>query len=186
MTINYKTANSKLMRVDKSTYKKMDKSLIILILDNIRSAINVGSIFRTADAFKIEKIYLCGITCTPPHKELLKSALGSTESVDWEYRSNTAELVSELKTIKGSKIYSIEQTENSIYLEKFIPKNNEKMVLIFGNEVEGVDQEIVNLSDGSIEIPQFGTKHSFNVAVSAGIVLWDVFSKLNLNDNSNS
>ncbi len=185
MTINYKTANSKLMRVDKSTYKKMDKTLIILILDNVRSAINVGSIFRTADAFKIEKIYLCGITCRPPHKELLKSALGSTESVDWEYRTNTSELVSELKTNKNSKIYSVEQTENSIYLDKFTPKLDEKTILIFGNEVDGVDQEIVNLSDGSIEIPQFGTKHSLNVAVSAGIVLWDVFSKLNINNESN-
>ena len=134
MTINYKTTNSMLLRVDKSTYKKMDKTLIILILDNVRSAINVGSIFRTADAFKIEKIYLCGITCRPPHKELLKSALGSTESVDWEYRTNTSELVSELKTNKNSKIYTVEQTENSIYLDKFTPKLDEKTILISASQ----------------------------------------------------
>jgi 23S rRNA (guanosine2251-2'-O)-methyltransferase len=185
MKTNDKLSNNALNRVDLSTYKKLDKASILLILDDIRSAINVGSIFRTADAFKIEKIYLCGITAIPPNKDLLKSALGATESVDWEYRSSTSELLKELKEKGSIKIFSIEQTQNSLALNEFKPVTEEKIALIFGNEVEGVSQEVINLSDGSIEIPQFGTKHSFNVAVSAGIVLWDVYAKTHLNNHSN-
>jgi 23S rRNA (guanosine2251-2'-O)-methyltransferase len=166
------------VRHDLIAYKKLEKECIILILDNIRSAINVGSIFRTSDAFKIEKIYLCGITATPPNKEVLKSALGATESVDWEYKNDSIELVKELRSQTDILIYSVEQTQKSIFLNYFIPETSKKTVLIFGNEVDGVDQKIIDISDACIEIPQFGTKHSLNVAVTAGIVLWDLHCKL--------
>ena len=173
-----KLSNDALCRHDVDTYKKIDKYPLILVLDNIRSAINVGSVFRTADAFKIEKIFLCGITATPPNKELLKSALGATESVEWEYKNDTIEFIKELRTQANILIYSVEQTKNSIFLNNFIPENTKKLILVLGNEVDGVDQKIIELSDACIEIPQFGTKHSLNVAVSAGIVLWDLNCKL--------
>ncbi len=185
MEINNKLNTNKLKRVDLDTYKKLDKACIVLILDNIRSAINVGSIFRTSDAFRIEKIYLCGITATPPNKELLKSALGATESIEWGFRNNTSEIVKEYKKLVNVKIISIEQTEKSIHLNNFTPEIDKKYVLIFGNEIDGVDQEIINLSDECIEIPQFGTKHSLNVAVSAGIVLWDFYSKIHFDESVN-
>ena len=175
---NRKLNTNQLNRANIDTYKKSDKAPIILILDNVRSAINVGSIFRTADAFKIEKIYLCGITSIPPNKELLKSALGATESVAWEYYSSTSVLVNELKTHPDNKIICLEQTLRSDSLHQFFPKQGQKNIFILGNEIEGVDQNIIDMADQCIEIPQFGTKHSLNVAVTAGIVLWDVFAKI--------
>ncbi len=150
----------------------------VVVLDNVRSCNNVGSIFRTSDALLVDKIYLCGITATPPDKEIHKTALGAENTVDWEYVSTTEEAVDRLKQI-GYLIFAIEQVEGSIPLNDFLPSALEKMALIFGNEVKGVQQEVVDLCDMTIEIPQFGTKHSFNIAVSAGIVLWDLFNKLN-------
>ncbi len=141
------------------------------MLDNIRSMHNVGSIFRTADAFAIEKLYLCGITAQPPHRDIEKAALGATESVDWEYHANTYELCSMLKQ-QGFTLLSIEQVEGSYSLEKYNPDASKKYAIIMGNEVEGVSQDVINASDSCIEIPQFGTKHSFNVSVTTAIVLW--------------
>ena len=181
MKNNNKLINNDLKRISLDLYKVKEKANIILIIDNIRSAMNVGSIFRTADAFCIEKIYLCGITAIPPNKDLLKSALGATESIEWEYWNHTSEIVNELKKLTTVKIIGIEQTQMSIPLNNFIPQTNQKLVLILGNEIEGVDQNVINLCDDCLEIPQYGTKHSFNVAVSAGIVLWDVYSKMYLN-----
>jgi 23S rRNA (guanosine2251-2'-O)-methyltransferase len=171
---------SELNRLDIDTYKATEKADIIFVLDNIRSAQNIGSIFRTSDAFNLEKIVLTGISATPPNKEILKTALGSTESVAWEHHADAVQAVQELKQ-QGYQIISVEQTQNSTLLHQFIPNKDGKFVLVMGNEVEGVNQEIINLSDTILEIPQFGTKHSLNVAVSAGIVLWDVYFKLYLN-----
>ena len=148
-----------------------------MILDNIRSLNNIGSVFRTSDAFLIEKIYLCGITAKPPHKDIHKTALGSTETVDWEYVENTLTLVEKLKA-KNIKIISIEQAENATMLNDFTPDEETRYAIVFGNEVKGVQQEIVNTSDVVIEIPQYGTKHSLNISVSAGVVIWDLFCKL--------
>ncbi len=162
-----------LNRLSKEEFKSADKKKIIVILDNIRSMHNVGSVFRTSDAFAIEKIMLCGITAQPPHREIEKAALGATESVDWEHHPNTLEIVNKLKS-EGYIIISIEQAENSVFLQNFETKADEKYAIVFGNEVEGVQQEVINESDYCIEIPQFGTKHSFNVSVCAGIVLWEL------------
>ncbi|MFT5102614.1 MAG: 23S rRNA (guanosine2251-2'-O)-methyltransferase [Candidatus Latescibacterota bacterium] len=148
-----------------------------MVLDNIRSLNNIGSIFRTADAFLIEKIYLCGITAKPPHKDIQKTALGATDSVSWEYNEDALALVNSLKK-QGVFVASIEQAEQSISLADFQPENGNKYAIIFGNEVKGVQQEIVSNSDAVIEIPQFGTKHSLNISVSAGMVIWDLFAKL--------
>ena len=172
-----KLKNSELNRISVSEFKNTSKSPIIIILDNIRSAHNVGSIFRTCDAFLISEIILCGITATPPNNEIRKTALGSTESVDWRYFDNIEEAVLSLKK-EGFQIISIEQADKSLKLEKFSTKKNEKYAFIFGNEIKGIDQKIIDISDNIIEIPQFGTKHSLNVSVSAGIVIWDVFSKI--------
>jgi len=172
-----KLKNSELNRISVSEFKNASKSPIIIILDNIRSAHNVGSIFRTCDAFLISEIILCGITATPPNNEIRKTALGSTESVDWRYFDNIEEVILNLKK-EGFQIISIEQADKSLKLEKFRPKKNEKYAFIFGNEIKGIDQKIIDISDDIIEIPQFGTKHSLNVSVSAGIVIWDVFSKI--------
>ena len=172
-----KLKNSELNRISVSEFKNASKSPIIIILDNIRSAHNVGSIFRTCDAFLINEIILCGITATPPNNEIRKTALGSTESVDWRYFDNIEEVILNLKK-EGFQIISIEQADKSLKLEKFRPKKNEKYAFIFGNEIKGIDQKIIDISDDIIEIPQFGTKHSLNVSVSAGIVIWDVFSKI--------
>ena len=174
-----KLKNSELNRISVSEFKNASKSPIIIILDNIRSAHNVGSIFRTCDAFLINEIILCGITATPPNNEIRKTALGSTESVDWRYFDNIEEAVLSLRK-EGFQIISIEQADKSLKLEKFSPKKNEKYAFIFGNEIKGIDQKIIDISDNIIEIPQFGTKHSLNVSVSAGIVIWDVFSKISL------
>ena len=172
-----KLANEELNRISKEEFKNSEKTPIIIILDDIRSLHNIGSVFRSSDAFLIEKIYLCGITATPPHKEIHKTALGATETVTWEYAKDVLEVIQKLKD-ENVKIYSIEQTENSIMLNDFNVKTNERYALIFGNEVKGVSQDAINLSDGVIEIPQLGSKHSLNISVSAGIVIWDLFQKL--------
>ena len=173
-----KLKNEELNRLDVHAFKEAKKTPIILILDNIRSLNNIGSVFRTADAFLIEKIYLCGITATPPHKDIRKTALGATESVAWEYRKDTLELVLELRTA-GCQVVAIEQAEDARMLNEFSTESAVKYVLVFGNEVKGVSQEVVSASDEVLEIPQYGTKHSLNIAVSTGIVVWDLWSKLN-------
>ncbi|MDB5120447.1 MAG: methyltransferase [Sphingobacteriales bacterium] len=168
-----------LNRVDVEEFKKQDKLPVIVILDSVRSMHNVGSIFRTSDGFAVEKIYLCGITAQPPHREIEKTALGATQSIDWVYNNNILEVITEVKAA-GYKIIAIEQAVNSVMLNNFQPNSNEKFALIFGNEVNGVSEEAMKIIDTCIEIPQFGTKHSFNIVISAGIVLWDFFSKLKL------
>lgn len=172
-----KLKNSELDRLTVEQFKEVKKTPLIVILDNIRSLNNIGSVFRTSDAFLIEKVYLCGITAKPPHKDIHKTALGSTDSVVWEYAKDTLELVKKLKE-EDVVIASIEQTENSITLYEFIPERGKKLAVIFGNEVKGVQQEVVSVSDHCIEIPQYGTKHSLNISVSCGVVLWDLFNKL--------
>jgi len=176
-----KLKNEELGRVDIPTYKKQEKIPIAIVLDNIRSLNNIGSIFRTADAFGIEAIYLCGITAKPPHREINKTALGATESVQWKYKENTMEAIEELQK-EDYKVASVEQTENSISLSEFKLTKGEKIAVIFGHEVEGVQQSIIDASDLVIEIPQIGTKHSLNVSVSAGIVIWECFHKINSTD----
>ena len=173
-----KLANEELNRISKDEFKESEKTPIIVILDDIRSLHNIGSVFRTSDAFLLEKIYLCGITATPPNKEIHKTALGATDTVAWEYAKDVLEVIQKLKE-ENLKIYSVEQTENSIMLNDFQVETNERYALIFGNEVKGVSQEAINLSAGVIEIPQLGSKHSLNISVSAGIVIWDLFQKLN-------
>lgn len=172
-----KLKNSELQRLNIEEFKNAPKTPIIVILDNIRSLNNIGSVFRTSDAFLIEKIILCGITAKPPHKDIQKTALGATESVDWEYIEEISEAIKSLKK-SGFTIVSIEQTENAVELQNVTIEAKKKYAIIFGNEVKGVQQEVVNQSDYCIEIPQFGTKHSFNISVSAGIVLWEFFKKL--------
>lgn len=159
-------------------FKKLDKLPVVVVLDNVRSLHNVGSAFRTADGFAVESLYLCGITAQPPHREIEKTALGATQSIDWKYFASVADAVADLKE-KGYQIIAIEQAENSVSLLDFEPKKNEKFALFFGNEVNGVSDEVMKEIDTCIEIPQFGTKHSFNIVISTGIVLWDFFSKLN-------
>ena len=168
-----KLKNSELGRISSEDFKNIKKSPIVLVLDNIRSAMNVGSIFRTADAFLIEKIYLCGITAIPPNKELMKTALGANDSVDWEYVGETSAIIKRLK-IDNHHIVGVEQTEKATLLNNF-EMPNKKIALIFGNEVFGVNQELIDLCDECIEIPQFGTKHSLNISVSAGIVIWEIW-----------
>lgn len=166
-------------RVGIEEFKKQDKLPLVVILDNVRSMHNIGSIFRTSDGFAVEKICLCGITAQPPHREIEKTALGATQSIEWEYFETVSLAVVELKS-SGYIIIAIEQAEDSLMLKDHKPNGSEKYALIFGNEVQGVSDEAMKLADKCIEIPQFGTKHSFNIVVSAGIVLWDFFSKLNL------
>ena len=168
---NRKLLNIELGRVSADEYKKLPDSGISIILDNIRSAHNVGSVFRSGDSFKADKIWLCGICATPPSAEIHKSALGAEFSVEWEYAEDTLALVKRLHS-EGYTILSVEQAVDSISLDKFVPEKEKKYALIFGNEVEGVQQAVVDESDNVIEIPQFGTKHSLNVSVTAGIVLW--------------
>ena len=166
-----------LPRLNKYDIKLANKTPIIIILDDIRSMQNVGSVFRTSDAFLIKKIYLCGITATPPNKEINKSALGATETVDWSYTKDILELITELKS-QDIIVYAVEQVENAISLDKFQPPKNQTIALVFGNEVKGVQQKVINLCDSAIEIPQLGYKHSLNISVSCGIVIWDVFKKI--------
>jgi tRNA G18 (ribose-2'-O)-methylase SpoU len=175
--MNQKTKNEELNRLTVDEFKSAEKRPIIIILDNIRSLINIGSVFRTADAFRIEKVYLCGITATPPHREINKSALGATESVDWEYCETTIMAIEKCKE-KEYSILSIEQAEKSQTPEEY-DTNNKGVALIFGHEVDGVDQEVINISDAVIEIKQEGTKHSLNISVSAGIVMYEFSKKFN-------
>jgi tRNA G18 (ribose-2'-O)-methylase SpoU len=172
-----KLKNNELNRITVEEFKATEKTPLIVVLDNIRSLNNVGSVFRTSDAFLIEKIYLCGITATPPNKEIHKTALGATESVDWQHAEETLEVIEKLKK-DNVKVLAVEQAENSTKLDTFFPEKNQKYAIVMGNEVKGVQQEVVNASDLCIEIPQLGTKHSLNISVTTGVVLWDLFSKL--------
>jgi tRNA G18 (ribose-2'-O)-methylase SpoU len=171
-----KLLNEELNRLTVEEFKKTDKIPIIVILDNIRSMNNIGSVFRSSDAFCVEKIYLCGITAVPPHNDIHKTALGATESVDWEYVENTLEVVEKVKE-EGFKIVSIEQAENSIKLNNTPFNSKDKLAVILGHEVRGVQQSVINASDYVLEIPQFGTKHSLNISVCAGVVLWEIAKK---------
>ncbi|MFA6368116.1 MAG: RNA methyltransferase [Bacteroidales bacterium] len=173
--MNNKLSLKELNRISVEEFKEAEKLPLVIVLDNVRSMNNVGSVFRTSDAFVVEKIYLCGITPKPPHREINKTALGATETVQWEYTSTTQEAISDLKQ-KGYKIYSIEQATNSVKLNEFVHVKNSKIAIVMGNEVDGVDQEIINLSDSVIEIPQYGTKHSLNISVTTGIVVWHLFN----------
>jgi 23S rRNA (guanosine2251-2'-O)-methyltransferase len=172
-----KLLNKELGRQTVEQFRKSRKAPIILVLDNVRSQSNIGSIFRTADAFLIEAIYLCGITASPPHREIQKTALGATETVAWSYFPQTREAVLKLKD-EGYQILGVEQAEGSVALNNFSIDSSKKYALIFGHEINGVSQEVLNICDGCIEIPQFGTKHSFNIAISVGIVLWEVSKPL--------
>ncbi|RXR21237.1 TrmH family RNA methyltransferase [Flavobacterium amnicola] len=172
-----KIENSELDRKSIEEFKQAEKTPIIIVLDDIRSLHNIGSVFRTSDAFLIEKIYLCGITATPPNKEINKTALGATDTVTWEYQKDVLQVISDLKS-QNVEVFAIEQVENAIFLDDFKTATNKKYALVFGNEVFGVNQEAVKLCDGAIEIPQLGTKHSLNISVSTGIVIWDLFCKL--------
>ncbi|MFD0941320.1 RNA methyltransferase [Pedobacter boryungensis] len=168
-----------LNRADINEFKEQEKLPVVVVLDNVRSMHNVGSVFRTADGFSIEKVILCGITAQPPHREIEKTALGATQSVDWIHFEDTLVAIDTLRE-KGYEIIAIEQAENSTMLNIFKPDLTKKYALIFGNEVNGVSDEVMQKIDNCIEIPQFGTKHSFNIVISAGIVLWDFFAKLKL------
>lgn len=168
-----------LNRVGVEEFKEQEKLPVIVVLDNVRSMHNIGSVFRTADGFAIEKLYLCGITAQPPHREIEKTALGATQSVAWVHFETTTDAVIALRS-EGYEIIAIEQASGSKMLNTFAPKTDKKYALIFGNEVNGVSDEVMEQIDECIEIPQFGTKHSFNIVISAGIVLWDFFAKLRL------
>ncbi len=168
---------TELNRISAEEFKAAEKLPLVVVLDDIRSLHNIGSIFRTADAFRIECIYLCGITATPPHPEMHKTALGAEFTVDWKYVNNPVEAVDNLKK-EGYEVYSVEQAEGSIMLNELELDRTQKYAIVMGNEVKGVHQEVINHSNGCIEIPQYGTKHSLNVSVTAGIVMWDLFSKL--------
>lgn len=172
-----KLKNIELDRLSVDEYKEMVKTPITVVLDNIRSCNNIGSVFRTSDALLIENVMLCGITATPPNKDIHKTALDAEKSVPWEYFEETEMALKKLKEL-GYRVFAVEQVENSISLPDFTPEKDQKLALVFGNEVKGVQQSVVDLCDGAIEIPQYGTKHSFNISVSAGIVLWDLVYKL--------
>ena len=174
-----KLANEELQRKTIASYREAAKLPVIIVLDNVRSLNNIGSVFRTSDAFIVNSVYLCGYTATPPHKDIHKTALGATESVEWKYFSTTREAIYELRKT-DYRIICLEQTEVSIPLTAFRPEKQSRYAMIFGNEVKGVDQQVIDMSDTCIEIPQFGTKHSFNIAVSAGIVLWDFYTKFRI------
>ena len=173
-----KLKNNELGRISVDEFKSITKTPLIIVLDNIRSLNNIGSVFRTSDAFLIEKIYLCGISATPPNKDIHKTALGATESVDWEYAEETLEVVQQLQT-ENVQVLAIEQAENSTKLDSFFPKKNQKYAIVMGNEVKGVQQKVVNAADLCVEIPQLGTKHSLNISVTTGVVIWDLFIKMN-------
>ena len=172
-----KLKNEELERKTIDEFKNTSKTPLTLILDDIRSLNNIGSVFRSADAFLIEKIYLCGITGVPPHRDIHKTALGATDSVVWEYSKKAIEIVKKLQN-NGVSVWAIEQTERSVVLNKFEPKENTSYAFVLGNEVRGVSQEVIDACGQSLEIPQFGTKHSLNISVTAGIVLWDFFTKM--------
>ncbi len=172
-----KLTNDELNRKSVNEFRSSSKSPFIVVLDNVRSLNNVGSIFRTADAFIVEAVWLCGITATPPHRAIHKTALGATESVAWQYRESAAAAARELRE-RGYRIISVEQADKAVPLDAFEVREGEKYALVFGHEIKGVSEEVVEMSDSCIEIPQFGTKHSFNVAVSAGIVLWELAGRV--------
>jgi len=169
-----KLLNEELDRLTVDEFKKVEKIPVWVVLDNVRSLNNIGSVFRTADAFRLQGIFLCGITATPPHREIHKTALGATESVRWEYREETHEALAELK-MNGCRILAVEQTEGAVRLDQLQLAAGEKYALVFGHEIRGVEQQVVDMSDLCIEIPQYGTKHSLNISVAAGIVIWEVF-----------
>jgi 23S rRNA (guanosine2251-2'-O)-methyltransferase len=177
MSQNRKLKLDELNRASVAEFKAQAKLPVAVVLDNVRSMHNIGSIFRTSDGFAVEQICLCGITAQPPHREIEKTALGATQSINWSYYADPVATIEQLRN-DGYKIIAIEQAENSLMLNEFIPMTGEKYALIFGNEVNGVSDEVMQKIDACIEIPQFGTKHSFNIVVSAGIVLWDFFSKM--------
>tara|TARA_B100000953_G_scaffold273961_1_gene246346 strand:- start:229 stop:762 length:534 start_codon:yes stop_codon:yes gene_type:complete len=174
-----KLENFELNRKSIDEYKIVEKIPLVLILDNIRSLHNIGSIFRSSDAFLIEKIYLCGITATPPHRDIQKTALGATESVSWEYSKDTCETISSLKE-RGVKVIAVEQVKDSISLQNFFPKKSKRYAFVFGNEVNGVSQSIIDMCENAIEIPQEGTKHSLNISISVGLVIWNFYSKFKM------
>lgn len=177
MDTHRKLKINELNRISAEEFKRVEKLPLVVVLDNVRSLHNIGSVFRTSDAFRVERIYLCGITATPPHPEMHKTALGAEFTVDWTYVNNAVEAVENLRR-KGYTVYSVEQAEGSIMLEDLTLDPSGKYAVVMGNEVKGVQQEVINASDGCIEIPQYGTKHSLNVSVTAGIVIWDLFKKL--------
>ncbi len=168
---------TELNRISAEEFKKANKLPLVVILDNVRSLHNIGSVFRTSDAFRVECIYLCGITATPPHPEMHKTALGAEFTVDWKYVNNAVEAVDNVRQ-EGYVVVSVEQAENSIMLENIQLEQGRRYAVVLGNEVKGVQQEVIDHSDGCIEIPQYGTKHSLNVSVTAGIVIWDLFKQL--------
>ena len=172
-----KLLNDELDRLSLEEFKQVEKVLVWVVLDNVRSLNNIGSVFRTADAFRLEGIFLCGITATPPHRDIHKTALGATESVQWVYREETREAISELK-LKGCQILAVEQAEGAVRLEQIQLSAGQKYALVFGHEIRGVEQQVVDMSDLCIEIPQFGTKHSLNISVAAGIVIWEILRRL--------
>lgn len=174
--MNKKIKNEELGRLNITDFKSADKSPIYIVIDNLRSLNNIGSIFRTADAFRVKKIYICGISATPPHKEIHKTALGATESVAWEYFEKTEHCIRFLQQ-KSIECFALEQTKDSVSLDQFSYPTGKEIAIVLGNEVEGVQQAVVNLCEHAIEIPQYGTKHSFNVSVSNGICLWEIFQK---------
>ncbi len=163
-----------LNRPDLGTFRDSEKLPVVVVLDNVRSALNVGSAFRTADGFAVEKIILCGITAQPPHREILKTALGATDSVTWIYMENAVEAARMLQS-EGYRVIGVEQAEGSVMLDAFLPETNTRYALFFGNEVSGVSDEVLEIADGCIEIPQSGTKHSLNIAVCVGVVVWEFF-----------
>ena len=178
-----KLKTNELNRLDVETFKNARKNPIIIVLDNVRSLNNIGSVFRTADAFRIEKILLCGITACPPHREIQKTALGATASVEWQYFEEISDAIFQLKKDRYF-IIAMEQVDKSIKLHHFVPEAGKKYALVFGNEINGVSEGVIGNADLCIEIPQFGTKHSFNVTVSAGIAVWEMLFKMNLLDKT--
>jgi 23S rRNA (guanosine2251-2'-O)-methyltransferase len=172
-----KLKNSELDRLSIADFKNASKIQVVVVLDNVRSLNNIGSVFRTSDAFLIERVLLCGITAKPPHKDIHKTALGATESVDWQYYPETKDAISALKN-NGYTIVAVEQTEESVGLDNFRLTRENKYAFVFGHEIKGVQQEIVDQSDISLDIPQFGTKHSLNISVCVGIVLWESYKQL--------
>lgn len=168
---------TELNRISVDEFKAAKKIPLVVVLDNVRSLHNIGSVFRTSDAFRVARICLCGITATPPHAEIHKTALGAEDTVEWKYYEDTLDAVKDLKD-EGFVVYSVEQVEGSVMLGDFMPEEGKKYAVILGNEVKGVRQDVVDVSDGCIEIPQYGTKHSLNVSVTSGIVIWDIFCKM--------
>lgn len=176
---NRKKLVTEMGRIDRDAFSKADKLRLVVVLDNVRSLHNVGSVFRTGDAFRVERIMLCGITATPPSAEIHKTALGAEDVVEWQYFASTMDAVAALRS-EGFKVFAIEQCEGSVALQDFVAEPSIRYAVVLGNEVKGVQQEVVDASDGAIEIPQFGTKHSLNVSVTAGMVIWEFAKKLGL------